>query len=410
MSKNREINLAVFLHTEDWTEIMKTVARKFGQEWDGKNTMLLGNEQVRCEVQVLARSMGDKYAEYIHSIGHALSGHMLGFPGENLDDVKGNLLHYITRADNYIMVNVIANEESCPKEIFEENFENTMDLFEDVAKELNGGVIAFANGAAFFDEQDNIILDQDGTCQIEDYFPFVYKENAEFLADVTQRQLNRRNENMKYLMEQKIYCMELPVNEDDENVTIRTVEEIAKRAVGVMLVSLYSECLLSPQHNMTVQEAMEYILGVAKEFQIDDLSDVMSPKEYAYVNNQQSTEQEQIAYSWNYEHLYMLEWALGLQEWNMPVEICDVAGCVRILSQYASLDDIVANCSPRSKKEILDKADLIYRMDWACVDARIHGLTGPAHMDHGVTQARHKTANWLIGFENQEWDSVDTPT
>lgn len=155
---------------------------------------------------------------------------------------------------------------------------------------------------------------------------------------------------------------------------------------------------------------MEYILGVAKEFHIDDLSDVMSPREYAYVNNQQSTEQEQIAYSWNYEHLYMLEWVLGLQEWNMPVEICDVAGCVRILSQYTSLDDIVANCSPRSKKEILDKADLIYRMDWACVDARVHGLTGPAHMDHGVTQARHKTVNWLIGFENQEWDNVDTPT
>lgn len=150
------------------------------------------------------------------------------------------------------MVNVIANEESCPKEIFQENFENTMDLFEDVAKELNGGVIAFANGAAFFDEQDNIILDRNGTCQIEDYFPFVYKENDEFLADVTQRQRNRRNENMKYLMEQRIYCMELPVNEDDDKVTIRTVEEIAKRAVGVMLVSLYSECLLSPQQNMTM--------------------------------------------------------------------------------------------------------------------------------------------------------------
>lgn len=136
----------------------------------------------------------------------------------------------------------------------------------------------------------------------------------------------------------------------------------------------------------------------------------MSPAEYAYVNNKKSKEEERIEYSWNYEHLYALEWALGLNEWNMPVDICNVGKCVEIMSKFSSIDDIINNSNMRSKKEILDKADLIYRMDWACVDAWIHGLTGPAQLNPGVTQARHKTLNWLINMDDAEWDDVSTPT
>lgn len=53
-------------------------------------------------------------------------------------------------------------------------------------------------------------------------------------------------------------------------------------------------------------------------------------------------------------------------------------------------------------------------MDWAAVDARIHrmthGIIGPAGLEHGVVQARHKTLNWLIGFNDEEWYEVSTPT
>ena len=47
-------------------------------------------------------------------------------------------------------------------------------------------------------------------------YPFEYVENPEFLAQATENQMRRRNENMKYLFDKNIYVMELPVNEDDE--------------------------------------------------------------------------------------------------------------------------------------------------------------------------------------------------
>lgn len=83
---------------------------------------------------------------------------------------------------------------------------------------------------------------------------------------------------------------------------------------------------------------------------------------------------------------------------------------VRVIPESANIDDICSRINVRSKKEILDKADLIYRMDWACIDALMHGMNCPGEMNPGVVQARHKTLNWLIGWGNGDWDSVDTPT
>ncbi|HDS1213045.1 TPA: DUF4272 domain-containing protein [Shewanella algae] len=31
-------------------------------------------------------------------------------------------------------------------------------------------------------------------------------------------------------------------------------------------------------------------------------------------------------------------------------------------------------------------------------------------IDRGVVLERHYALNWLIGFENSDWDEVDTPT
>ncbi len=63
----------------------------------------------------------------------------------------------------------------------------------------------------------------------------------------------------------------------------------------------------------------------------------------------------------------------------------------------------------RSKVELLDAADLYYRLDWACVDARINGKEmTQAHP--GVVYERHYALNWLISYGNQEWDDVRCDT
>jgi len=57
----------------------------------------------------------------------------------------------------------------------------------------------------------------------------------------------------------------------------------------------------------------------------------------------------------------------------------------------------------------LDQADLIYRYNWACVDARINNRNID-NLDSGVVLERHRALNWLINYMNQDWDSFSTDT
>jgi hypothetical protein len=64
----------------------------------------------------------------------------------------------------------------------------------------------------------------------------------------------------------------------------------------------------------------------------------------------------------------------------------------------------------RSNKEVLDQADFILRLDWACYDARLAKKPIPGNLSTNVVLERHHSFNWLIRYENQEWDDVSTDT
>lgn len=408
--KKRQFSLLIFTKNDSCEEVMTTICGSFQLEWDKKNTLLIKGQDQYVEIQVLCTFMGEKFAEYIKNTERGIAQHMAGFQVQNMDDVKLNLMHYITKAPTYIMINIIENDDSDNEESFQNTINAIMQMFTDSLKKLKGGVIAFGDGSTFYDENGNIIIADDGESEVTDYFPFVYEDAPERMDKLTANQLARRNRNVQKLLENQIYSMELPVNDDDEIVEIRSCEEIVKRAIGLLLVSLYSECLLSPNTQMSMAEAREYINDIAEKLSVTDLEDVLSPKEYAYIYNDESTKQEQISYSWCYENLYVLEWALGILDWTAMSQICDVPGCVRVIKEFDGISDMISKCKVKSKKDILDMADLVYRTDWACVEARIHGLTGPVGLDHGVVQERHRTLNWLIQFENWAWDDCSTPT
>ena len=41
---------------------------------------------------------------------------------------------------------------------------------------------------------------------------------------------------------------------------------------------------------------------------------LFSPKEWKYLHDEEPKESEKISYSWQYENLHVMEWALGLIE------------------------------------------------------------------------------------------------
>ena len=65
----------------------------------------------------------------------------------------------------------------------------------------------------------------------------------------------------------------------------------------------------------------------------------------------------------------------------------------------------------KRQDDLLDEADLIFRYDWACVDARIKGEPAPAGLNSEVVYERHWGLNWLIDADGQnDWDLVSCNT
>lgn len=115
-------------------------------------------------------------------------------------------------------------------------------------------------------------------------------------------------------------------------------------------------------------------------------------KHILYSNN--ITEQEIINMIWKYEAYWVLIWSLGLiPTLDFPCKTCDCNYAVEVVSKHKNFTEFLATTTLRDIDEILDEVDLIFRYDWACVDARIKGVEAPCNLDSSVVLERHKAFN-----------------
>ena len=163
-------------------------------------------------------------------------------------------------------------------------------------------------------------------------------------------------------------------------------------------------CIVAVKGEGIDRETLDILVGKfgAKDF--------FSPEEAKFVADDEPTAQDRINFTWRYECLWGLLWALGyVDKLGRPDAICDARKTVSFLT-HLDPEKFIKESKLRPLSDILDQADLIYRYDWAIVDARVKGLDSPAGLDSGVVRERHHTFNWLIGYLEQDWDDIRTDT
>lgn len=215
----------------------------------------------------------------------------------------------------------------------------------------------------------------------------------------TADQQNRRTQLEEYCKTRNIPVYGNPnalFVDSESEVTIRDKDEVVDRALALCYIALKGEGL-----------EQQYLDKMDREYNI---MAKLTPEERDFVRDRHPEEQKKVDATWRYESLHLLLWALSFVDTlSYPDQPCDVVSDAKIM-RTLSEQQFREKAKLRSKKEILDQADLILRLDWACVDARVNNRPTPGKMHSGVVYERHYSLNWLIRYNNLGWDDVTTDT
>ena len=322
-----------------------------------------------------------------------------------LVEIKRNLFYHLRQCKSLIQV-VYSFDSAGSKETMEKE-QQVMEPLYDITEKLQG-VITFGDGMTLRNSKGQVILDKAGKSELGYYMPAEFPVPEDWAKDAPPEAVERRDRSMALLEERHLYVTPwLPLLWERAEEPGRTVEEVCGRAAALLIVSLYSECRVGD--HLSYEEAREFVDPIIEGYGAEKF---FSPDEKAYLDDPNSTEQTQIQYAWQYENLWVMEWALGLTDdlfW--PTRICDVPGSVRLLKDCQTMETLLAAAKLRPRRELLDQADLIYRLHWACVDARVMGMPTPQGLEEGVVMERHRALFWLAGCDDMcGWDDVDLST
>lgn len=334
-------------------------------------------------------------------------------------DVKRHLLYTIGQCGSVVRVHYSFSRKSeradREKILLAENRMN------EILKELRG--VRTKGGSALAGPDGRMILDDNGNSKVKNYLPLLEERSQEegpeekaFLKEA----LARRKKSVMQLRRRQIYTpLSLPVIETEREADRRAKHQICGRAAALLTVSLYSECLLG--EGMTPSEAGAFVRDIAGRFRAEEF---FSPSEKAYLRDGCPDYRTQIQFSWQYENLYVMEWALGLFErLDWPENICSVEECAAKIREFCSLEEFERSVSLRPERELLDAADLYYRLHWACRDAAANGYPLPEKVLPEAAAERRRGLFWAAGcrtapgedpektpggtLEGDGWDQTD---
>lgn len=203
------------------------------------------------------------------------------------------------------------------------------------------------------------------------------------------------------------FIQNLPCIEPEGIARVRSREEIAPRAACVFLTTICSWNIVEAGEERE-EDVAAYFGEIVQSWGIQD---ALSREERKLLSGAAPKQTIQTA-SWRMEAFVVLAWALGqFPGLGIPRE-----------PFQGDLDRIFPNIRPstykrfaswsrrRPEAEILDEADLIYRIRWAAEEARIKGRPAPAGIDADVALERHTALNWLIGYGGDDWDHISLDT
>lgn len=279
---------------------------------------------------------------------------------------------------------------------------NTIDR---IAGEL-GGFILHPNMYLYCPD-GKLLISIDGKTDFEEFYPQAHTSILERDAQEKEADRDRRAKSIARLKEMGIpYLEHLKAAVFESECRIPDKETVIGRLSAVFAAAVVSEVYAGGQYENSREVADDQMRQLEERYHV---SKWLSEEEAEYIRDPEKNPASHCKFGWRYECCSVLMWALSLIELKEPDQICDAAELGAVMWNH-TFDSLMEKAVLRSRDEILDMQDLVFRYDWACVDARIHHkeLTG---LDGEIIVEWHYALNWLTGADGiTDWDQVRTTT
>ena len=188
----------------------------------------------------------------------------------------------------------------------------------------------------------------------------------------------------------------LPLIEEENEVQIRSAQDIAKRLLILTYLCYVGE----------VPDATSDVITFLKS---EKLWDNVSADERELFQKE-LTDKEKVNISWRTEAIWLLLWAINkVDKLELPqneVSIPDILECLPKI--MASTKDFIESATIRTTSDILDVSDLTYRLHWATRNAELNN-SRTTDLNSSIVSERHYAINWVT-FYMDNWDDITTDT
>lgn len=282
--------------------------------------------------------------------------------------------------------------------------EDQLLLFTDLLSKIGG--IGFLPNGTLLDDEGAVIVYPDGQSGPSNFRPQACTRIVMGQEVSSEEGEQRKNNTIAYLKERAIpYTASLPQLPPIEDCQFKTQEDIARRAVALLIVIQFA-CDVAQGGN--VEESRDFFIDMLRTYKVENY---LTGNERDFLQASEPDVQEAINISWQYEAYWTLIWALGFVEGlDFPDEVCDCEYAIQVVSNCETFEQFYLQAVMRSQEEILDEADKIYRYHWACVDSRIQERSAPVGMNESIVMERRRGLFWMIGHRNDGWDNMSMDT
>lgn len=217
----------------------------------------------------------------------------------------------------------------------------------------------------------------------------------------------RKERSEKVLAKHKVMINpNLPRIENEDEAEIKSPEEIVKRAVTAFITV---QIAIDICNGNGALESVVFFTPIMERF---GLMNELTEDEKIYFDKDKCediSQDDAYQFQWRLEMCVPLFWACGFRKkLDYPDGMTDTTDQIHLIGGCQDFGELMKNVKMRSPSEILDAADLLFRMDWACVEARIKNDPSiMSDLSPDVVVEQHKGVNWLIGaYDAENWDTV----